>query len=308
MRAHAHAHTHLLTPGTRPLIHRSQAVKDSEALRKAVEEVQPEKVKLTLRLSQSKPLYQAFRAVRDGDLWPTLTEAQQRLVESELRDFVLGGVALEVRPPCCGCVGGWACGGGGVGWVEGVGGGGMGPPALRVSEPSADRGAAGPPAGCGAAQGSSRRRAVPASFVANLVWAPCPGDVCCRGGACTPVAACLPADLRARQTSASTGSSRELSQLATMLSRRSCFPSSPFPLQGEARERFNEIQQELSQTATKFSNNVLDATKAYKKLITDKAQASAQSSQSSPSRARAQLCPALPSLAQPSQSCSLARA
>lgn len=31
--------------------------------------------------------------------------------------------------------------------------------------------------------------------------------------------------------------------------------------QGEAKERFNEIQQELSQLSTKFSNNVLDATK-----------------------------------------------
>lgn len=33
------------------------------------------------------------------------------------------------------------------------------------------------------------------------------------------------------------------------------------PAQGEAKERFNEIQQELSQLSTKFSNNVLDATK-----------------------------------------------
>ena len=38
-----------------------QAVKDSEALRKAVEEVQPLQVKFGLRLSQSKPLYEGFR-------------------------------------------------------------------------------------------------------------------------------------------------------------------------------------------------------------------------------------------------------
>ncbi len=73
-----------------------QAVKDSEGLRKAVEEVQPERVKLSLRISQSKPLYDAFRGIRDGPSWSNLTEAQQRLVEGELRDFVLGGVALEV--------------------------------------------------------------------------------------------------------------------------------------------------------------------------------------------------------------------
>ena len=34
-------------------------------------------------------------------------------------------------------------------------------------------------------------------------------------------------------------------------------------LEGEARERFNEIQKELAQLATDFSNHVLDATKAF---------------------------------------------
>lgn len=111
-----------------------KAVKDTEELRKAVEEVQPERVKLSLRLSQSKPLYEAFKAIKEGPAWAGLTEAQRRIVEGELRDFVLGGVALE----------------------------------------------------------------------------------------------------------------------------------------GEKKERFNEIQQELSQLSTKFSNNVLDATKAFKKLLTDK--------------------------------------
>ena len=71
-------------------------MKDSEPLRKAYEEVQPEQVKLGLRMSQSRPLYEAFRAIREGDLWGALSEAQQRVVEGELRDFVLGGVALEV--------------------------------------------------------------------------------------------------------------------------------------------------------------------------------------------------------------------
>lgn len=39
----------------------AQAVKDSEALRKAVEETQPLQVKFGLRLSQSRPLYEGFR-------------------------------------------------------------------------------------------------------------------------------------------------------------------------------------------------------------------------------------------------------
>lgn len=61
-----------------------------------MDEVQPERVKLSLRLSQSKPLYEAFKGIKDGDLWGQLSEAQQRIVDGELRDFVLGGVALEV--------------------------------------------------------------------------------------------------------------------------------------------------------------------------------------------------------------------
>ncbi|KIY91954.1 oligopeptidase A [Monoraphidium neglectum] len=72
-----------------------KGVQDTEALRKAVEEVQPENVALGLRLSQSRPLYEGFRALREGEGWGQLTPAQQRVVEIELRDFVLGGVALE---------------------------------------------------------------------------------------------------------------------------------------------------------------------------------------------------------------------
>lgn len=38
----------------------------------------------------------------------------------------------------------------------------------------------------------------------------------------------------------------------------------------QAKDKFNDIQQELAKLATKFSNNVLDATKAWKKLVTTK--------------------------------------
>eukprot|EP00252_Welwitschia_mirabilis_P002388 TRINITY_DN1232_c0_g1_i1.p1 TRINITY_DN1232_c0_g1~~TRINITY_DN1232_c0_g1_i1.p1 ORF type:complete len:803 (-),score=167.24 TRINITY_DN1232_c0_g1_i1:385-2511(-) len=70
-------------------------VKDSEELRKAVEDVQPEKVKFELRLGQSKPIYNAFKAIQEGPVWGTLSEAQKRIVEGEIRDAVLNGVALE---------------------------------------------------------------------------------------------------------------------------------------------------------------------------------------------------------------------
>lgn len=41
-------------------------------------------------------------------------------------------------------------------------------------------------------------------------------------------------------------------------------------LEGQAKERFNEIAKRKSQLNTEFSNNVLDATKAYELIITDK--------------------------------------
>ncbi|MBD2360657.1 M3 family metallopeptidase [Anabaena minutissima FACHB-250] len=41
-------------------------------------------------------------------------------------------------------------------------------------------------------------------------------------------------------------------------------------LQGEARERFNAIQMELAELSTKFSNHVLDATKAFSLTLTTK--------------------------------------
>ena len=40
-------------------------------------------------------------------------------------------------------------------------------------------------------------------------------------------------------------------------------------LEGEAKERFNEIQQALAELSTKFSNNVLDATKGFSLTLTD---------------------------------------
>ena len=64
---------------------------DSAELREAVEAVEPEKVKIGLRLSQSRPLYEAFTQLK-AEQWDNLSGAQRRVVDNELRDFVLGGV------------------------------------------------------------------------------------------------------------------------------------------------------------------------------------------------------------------------
>lgn len=70
-------------------------VKNSPELRQAYESMQPEVVKFWNSLSQSQPIYEGFKALRHSELWSTLTESQQRIVESALRDAELSGVGLQ---------------------------------------------------------------------------------------------------------------------------------------------------------------------------------------------------------------------
>lgn len=69
-------------------------VKNSPELRQAYETVQPQVVEFISRLSQSKPIYEAFFCLRQGESWGQLDEAQQRIVEAFLRDAQLAGVGL----------------------------------------------------------------------------------------------------------------------------------------------------------------------------------------------------------------------
>jgi oligopeptidase A len=70
-------------------------VQNSDALREAHEAVQPRVVTLGIRMGQSRPLYDALCALRDGPGWGALDPGQQRIVESLLRDARLSGVGLE---------------------------------------------------------------------------------------------------------------------------------------------------------------------------------------------------------------------
>ncbi|MFM7737350.1 MAG: M3 family metallopeptidase [Alphaproteobacteria bacterium] len=70
-------------------------VKNSPELRKAHDEVQGEVVAFSMRMGQSKPLYRAFKALRDGAGFASLDPAQQRIVTSLVRDAELAGVGLE---------------------------------------------------------------------------------------------------------------------------------------------------------------------------------------------------------------------
>jgi len=71
------------------------SVRNSEALREAYETVQPEVVAFGLRVGQSRPLYDALRALREGPGFEALEPAQRRIVETLLRDARHAGVGLE---------------------------------------------------------------------------------------------------------------------------------------------------------------------------------------------------------------------
>jgi len=45
-------------------------------------------------MGQNKALCEAFRQIRDGQVWQQLAPAQQTFIEHSLRDFTLSGVAL----------------------------------------------------------------------------------------------------------------------------------------------------------------------------------------------------------------------
>ncbi|RZC71243.1 hypothetical protein C5167_034415 [Papaver somniferum] len=77
------------------IIHHLKNVKDSADLRSAVEEVQPEKVKFLLRLGQSKPIYNAFKAIQESSDWHTLSDSRKRIVQVQTKEAVLNGVSLE---------------------------------------------------------------------------------------------------------------------------------------------------------------------------------------------------------------------
>ena len=71
------------------------SVKDSDALREAFMKVQPKIVQLGLRMGQSRPIYEALVAIRDGEEWAGLELAQQRIIEAKIKNMELAGVALE---------------------------------------------------------------------------------------------------------------------------------------------------------------------------------------------------------------------
>jgi len=72
-----------------------KGVKDTVALRKAVDEVQPKVTAFNTRFSQSAALYKSWVALReDQAAWSALDEAQRRVVTLEIRGAELQGIGL----------------------------------------------------------------------------------------------------------------------------------------------------------------------------------------------------------------------
>lgn len=70
-------------------------VKNSPELREAYESVLDDVVQLGLRASQSRPIYEACLAIRDGSEWDALSPTRKRIVEKKIQSAELSGIGLE---------------------------------------------------------------------------------------------------------------------------------------------------------------------------------------------------------------------
>ncbi len=71
------------------------SVKNSEALREAYEKVEPEVVKLSMRIGQSPAIYRALTELRDSAAAKDLDASQRRILEKLIQAADLSGVGLE---------------------------------------------------------------------------------------------------------------------------------------------------------------------------------------------------------------------
>ncbi|MGA1195365.1 MAG: M3 family metallopeptidase, partial [Candidatus Latescibacterota bacterium] len=71
------------------------SVKNSDDLRKAHEAVLQDVVAFGLRIQQSRPIYEGLVAIRDGEEWQNLDEAQRRCITLKIRAAEHAGVGLE---------------------------------------------------------------------------------------------------------------------------------------------------------------------------------------------------------------------
>lgn len=74
------------------------SVKNTPELRAAHQATQSRVLDFTMKLRQSRAIFDKLQSLRRGPRWATLNEGQQRTVEALLQDAVLSGVALAEAP------------------------------------------------------------------------------------------------------------------------------------------------------------------------------------------------------------------
>ncbi|MFQ0971469.1 oligopeptidase A [Gilliamella sp. BG1] len=70
------------------------SVKNSPELREAYEACLPLLSEYSTWVGQHKPLYQAYKQLKESEQYATLTKAQKKVVDNALRDFELSGIGL----------------------------------------------------------------------------------------------------------------------------------------------------------------------------------------------------------------------
>jgi oligopeptidase A len=73
------------------------AVVDTPALRAAYEDQLPKITSYFTEVAQNAALYAKYKSIRAGAQYDSLSAAQKKLLDNELRDFVLGGAELKGR-------------------------------------------------------------------------------------------------------------------------------------------------------------------------------------------------------------------
>jgi len=76
------------------ILNHLMGVKNSPELRASHEKVQPQVIEFITRISQSQPIYQAFKIMQASQDWKSLDLAQQRIIEAAIRDAEFSGVGL----------------------------------------------------------------------------------------------------------------------------------------------------------------------------------------------------------------------
>ncbi|NCB37531.1 MAG: M3 family peptidase [Erysipelotrichia bacterium] len=74
------------------------SVKNSDELRKAHQEVLPRVIDFSLRMSQSKPIYEGLKKLRDSADYAKLSDAKKRIIEKKIKAAEHSGVGLEGKP------------------------------------------------------------------------------------------------------------------------------------------------------------------------------------------------------------------